>query len=1378
MSSLLRSTKFVRYFTGAARTLLLNSAKTAETNLLTNSKALCAANNVLMRDYATKKAENLEPLLQKLDLEVRRYGRITKKDIDEVFDEIRSRNDITSSQSLLVIRCCGELVPEELPEQRTLLVQKIWSILTERGIPMDISHYNALLRGDVEGATKVLEKMRELNFPVSEPVLNALVMGHAFHGDTDGAKAVLETMARAGLQPTNRTYTLLACGFAKKGDIEGVHGIIKLASEKDAIITDKDVLEMIEHLASGGHEDKVEQLFPHLQKHQGYNQDVLNLILRLLNKGHLETAKKMLPTMPKSANVEDTPFKGAFFIKQLLRVGKSADEIIKTCLELKEEGLIPNAIYIATENALIQGRTEVAQKLLTEYEKEGHEVRPHFYWPLLAQKVKENDEEGLLQIVKEMQAKNITVTGESLRDYVIPYLLKKGSPQVVISKLQFANVAAIHSSRNVVVELLDTGRIKEAADIAIRYRTRGNIALISRPLLNALSKTKDVNSFVSILHVVSSKAQNSEDDTMDDNQTEDTDANVSRIVISAVKIVSKDNTCEELLSGLHSKGLRITIEAAESIEQYLGESMTTTMSELLSLLTSLQLEIAPVQSRRDGPPRNSDQLEKLIETLKGREGKNVARLQKQLLSTYMDENNVEKLNSYVEELKSASDFELTVSSYAQLYEFYCVNDDIEKAKECHAKIVEKSPEFMLNRYKLVLMASALVKTMTDTLITHNYIEPSNVILGPLIKVHLKNDDLDSALDEFENLQEHSVEGRADEGADYEGGRDQAAIHGEVNILHDLVLAFVECGRLRQARRILETPGLQTRHRRLDDACLRYVEEGKSEYLEGLLEATKELSHIDRSNIFYHLLVTYCKSDETDKALGLWTLLQEEGEVPSDQFLVLLGKHLRSKRRDVPFVIPNEQPRKPRKENVIDKVIQKRTAPKPTKEDVSTSIETSIQNGQLTQAMDLALKSIQDGVTPKPSVLKYLLKSLGQEGNVEKIQQFGKLITEVMKKKVTYNDKLTLAIFVRGAGPQHIDGLYQSVQAAQSDEDLEAALRKFPRSKIAAAKGHLTPANLLWMEYLLAGKKEHADSLWKQCLQNADVIVFRRLLQESYVQKDPQMIVKLIEYLKTNKSLSLASVGNAYSRLISYHLTETNIEQAEKVLEDAVKSGVQSEHLNKTCLIRLKGAVEAAGREFTEVADFICVGWQTRGPGDLRQLLTANFGHKIDDLLNVIQNESGRPTNRFSLRLSSQLMRGLVRLYEKQVNICLNELCMINANVAKHANKKYNITGEVQRTPRPRQQVTEQLPQDGFGEENPEVALQLLAERTMELMMMAPGGGESAAQLSMLQLAQDGADRSHDKSRLAPDHRPMERVSDRDLTMLDKSTFTIISLNIS
>lgn len=66
--------------------------------------------SVVLRDYATTKKTDLEPLLQKLDSEVRRYGRIAKRDIDEVFDEIQSKNDITSSQSLLVIRCCGNVV--------------------------------------------------------------------------------------------------------------------------------------------------------------------------------------------------------------------------------------------------------------------------------------------------------------------------------------------------------------------------------------------------------------------------------------------------------------------------------------------------------------------------------------------------------------------------------------------------------------------------------------------------------------------------------------------------------------------------------------------------------------------------------------------------------------------------------------------------------------------------------------------------------------------------------------------------------------------------------------------------------------------------------------------------------------------------------------------------------------------------------------------------------------------------------------------------------------------------------------------------------------------------------------------------------------------
>lgn len=144
----------------------------------------------------------------------------------------------TSAQSLLVIRCCGKisklcvqtdategffyvgnLVPEELPEVRTALVQEIWKTLNNLNVAMDVSHFNALLRvyldnehpfsptdfladlkakgiepnrvtyqrlisrycqeGDIDGATKILEYMREKQLPVNEYVFNALIMGHS-----------------------------------------------------------------------------------------------------------------------------------------------------------------------------------------------------------------------------------------------------------------------------------------------------------------------------------------------------------------------------------------------------------------------------------------------------------------------------------------------------------------------------------------------------------------------------------------------------------------------------------------------------------------------------------------------------------------------------------------------------------------------------------------------------------------------------------------------------------------------------------------------------------------------------------------------------------------------------------------------------------------------------------------------------------------------------------------------------------------------------------------------------------------------------------------------------------------------------------------------
>ena len=58
----------------------------------------------------------------------------------------------TPQQCVLMIHCCGNLAAEEQPEHRTKLVHEIWNTLEKFQIPLDIKHYNALLRVYLENS--------------------------------------------------------------------------------------------------------------------------------------------------------------------------------------------------------------------------------------------------------------------------------------------------------------------------------------------------------------------------------------------------------------------------------------------------------------------------------------------------------------------------------------------------------------------------------------------------------------------------------------------------------------------------------------------------------------------------------------------------------------------------------------------------------------------------------------------------------------------------------------------------------------------------------------------------------------------------------------------------------------------------------------------------------------------------------------------------------------------------------------------------------------------------------------------------------------------------------------------------------------------------
>lgn len=97
--------------------------------------------------------------------------------IEKLSSNILHLESATTTQSLLLIRCCGNLVAEEPQHLRTKLVQDVWKMFESFGVAFDISHYNALLRVYLENEhsfnpMKFLETLELKNVQPNRVIIN------------------------------------------------------------------------------------------------------------------------------------------------------------------------------------------------------------------------------------------------------------------------------------------------------------------------------------------------------------------------------------------------------------------------------------------------------------------------------------------------------------------------------------------------------------------------------------------------------------------------------------------------------------------------------------------------------------------------------------------------------------------------------------------------------------------------------------------------------------------------------------------------------------------------------------------------------------------------------------------------------------------------------------------------------------------------------------------------------------------------------------------------------------------------------------------------------------------------------------------------------
>ncbi|KAG4073704.1 hypothetical protein HA402_000928 [Bradysia odoriphaga] len=1009
MASVIRSGIFFRHLTGLARNLVLNSHRNTDVNLITFGRLSCSA-FTHSRGFASaiqRPDLNLDESIKKLDQDVRRVGRISRRDIEKVFDEVRRIKTASSLQSLLLIRFCGNV--EELPEVRTALVQEIWKTLNNLNVEMDITHYNALLRvylenehpfsptefladleakgiepnrvtyqrlisrycqeGDMDGATKLMEFMREIQIPINENVFSSLIMGHSEAGDIEAAIGILPVMREAGMKPSSDTYTNLLCAYAKHGKMDEILTTLDECESNEIYLADKDLFEVIYSLAKNGHTDFVDKIILRLLKSSGYNQHAASLIMRLVNISQEDTALKILKTMPRGTKPNDELYEiGFIFIRQLVKSGRPTEKILSICGELQQSGLHHRAIPIAVEMGARSGNLDVAVPLFRELQQNDNTpVRQHYFWPLLCAGGKVGTD-AILDVLRVMQSEfNIKPNGETVRDYVLPNLQERDYEKIILT-LRTAGISSATAILSCVYHAITQHRLRTAVSLMLSHPIYYQPGVLRRPLIEALIKTYDFQSYQSIVRSVYENIQRFqeiqnagavEDEPGNDKQMQS--EVVGQFVLDAAFQFGENRAVavDKILSALVEQGLSMSESHAEHIQKSLGSLLTPEISTLLEILTAGELERVPYETRsRSNKFDFSDipvySLEKMIQQ-KEAQGKNVIGLQRVLLQGLFKANDVQKYEEWFEKL-SKSDFNLTSGLYAQRLELHCNNNDLDKALAILAEIKSKEPDFLLDDFKTMKLVQAFVALdrvddyieflnsnkraekskdechlqynrmcwnalnilaekgrdvdvtkVFNALEENNFIEVNNVLLGPLIRVHLVNNDLTKALESFEMIStkykctplknELSCKLiQMEDGDKLQLVTDLAMnVHSEENCLYDLVLSFVECGRIRQARKILETPGLPNRSNRISGACKRYQQEGKTSVLEDLVQTTKGLNNVDHHETFYQLLLCYCKEGSTEKALNLWRKTKEEKTfAASDQFLTTLAKFLREK----------------------------------------------------------------------------------------------------------------------------------------------------------------------------------------------------------------------------------------------------------------------------------------------------------------------------------------------------------------------------------------------------------------------------------------------------------------------------------------------------
>uniref|UniRef100_A0A8C1NPK8 Leucine rich pentatricopeptide repeat containing n=1 Tax=Cyprinus carpio TaxID=7962 RepID=A0A8C1NPK8_CYPCA len=929
--------------------------------------------------------------------------------------------------------------------------------------------------GDIEGASTILGFMKSKDLPITEAVFNSLVTGHARAGDMDSAEGIFSVMKGAGIEPGPDTYLSLLSSYAEKGDIAKIKQTLETVENADIHLMDRDLMQVVFSLTKAGHQQYVPEIVERMRHERGYVPDAMNLCLSLITHGHEETAFSVLKSFTgllAESQTSDSPDLGNFFLRHCVNMDKN---IVRFCKDLKDSGLHSSPLQFTLQCALEAKKTGMAVELMRRMKEEGLPLRPHYFWPLFTHYQKEKNISGTLQALRAMQELGVASDIDTFSIYILP---------------SFPSVDSARTSLKVIV--LD---ICAFLLFYVKLRTeasRGNLAglfsLMSSPALPNIDLSAFRASLISgfrgfKLVVLSFFVENvayflyNLIDSM--NETE---------------VHSKEEQIREYFGLLKNMNISISLNIFRGIRNILESYQ----------VPELVKDVLALVDKKDNGLENENLegklsfLEKTLAELKA-EGKEASSTLKKVITVLCAEEKLERAL----ELKIQYEADMSPAAYAMLINLCCRHDNAEEALKLKMELARKDSEVALDAQKYVALVRVLskhgkleeaidmlkemkekdvqlrdstislltltmntaamkgdantIRRLQETIFTLGLAKPSSNLCSPLITCYLESGNYAGAFDATVEVHKqynqmpkiHDLICGLVEKGDAELLQKVMEFlsqeRGEMMMLYDLYFAFLQTGRYKEARKIIETPGLRARPTRLQWFAEKCIAAQQMEPLENMVDMTFKLFECDRDDM-YHYLLRLCKeTNDWQKAEATWMKMQEENLAPRERTLRLLADILKNNDKEVPFEVP--EVKEPTQSGSMGLVL----GPAP--------YDTLIKALLAKDALGTLKGMLQADQVPSQLAITRLVQGLGSEGKTQDIQEVEALV------KTLGSIKMSSMLFVNNTALAHI-----------KNEDIDSAVELLESFYIQNTDNQKSSISFVFRKVLDANNDAALDKL--------------------------------------------------------------------------------------------------------------------------------------------------------------------------------------------------------------------------------------------------------------------------------------------------------------